>query len=498
MYQAQIPGQNQQVYAQNLVTPVNVNPNVLLANNQYQYQRQLAQQQNQQLLQAQNLQKLQQAQYQKNQLLNAQKLQQAQNMQKLNQAHKIQNVYNPQAIHNQQAHQIPHNLNHHNQPQVHIGQDVRKTIPTNQLQKTANKLPPGGNHHTNQNLPVQANQANQVNQAKNLARKQIGGSHLDLSQNNTLEPVQPVQPGHLVVQQNQNNQNIATHKKEAQQTNQQMMGNLKNTAIMPLPGTAQPPNPTLNTNNPQIQTTKKSATLMTVNSLANLPYNAYPKVEFSTQPFFNIAGYGSNSYNGKIKSYNEDMAKTIVNYQKKLVLNNEALQPNISYFGVFDGHGGDKCSKFLKQNLDTILFNSPYFPGNITESVRDAFQKAEKQFSQYAIKNGKLVDKSGSCALVALIINNTCYAINLGDSRALYSKDSGKEFYQITRDHKPNDEKEKKRIEKMGGKVYYANKTVVNGVEVTLKEEQFGKGFTFPYRLAPSGLAVSIYFLLIL
>ena len=492
MYQPQIPGQNQQVYVQNLVTPVNVNPNVLLANNQYQYQRQLAQQQNQQLLQAQNLQKLQQAQYQKNQLLNAQKLKQAQNMQKLNQAQKTQNVYNPQAIHNQQAHQIAHNVNHHNQPQAHVGQDVRKTLPTNQLQKTANKLPPGGNHYTNQNLPVQANQA------KNLARKQIGGSHLDLSQNHTLEPVQPQQPGHLLVQQNQNNKNIATHKKEAQQTNQQLMGNLKNTAFMPLPGTAQPPTPTLNTNNPQIQTTKKSATLMTVNSLAKLPYNAYPQVEFSTQPFFNIAGYGSNSYNGKIKSYNEDMAKTIVNYQKKVVLNNEALQPNISYFGVFDGHGGDKCSKFLKQNLDTILFNSPYFPGNITESVRDAFQKAEKQFSQHAIKNGKLVDKSGSCALVALIINNTCYAINLGDSRALYSKDSGKEFYQITRDHKPNDEKEKKRIEKMGGKVYYANKTVVNGVEVTLKEEQFGKGFTFPYRLAPSGLAVSIYFLLIL
>ena len=33
----------------------------------------------------------------------------------------------------------------------------------------------------------------------------------------------------------------------------------------------------------------------------------------------------------------------------------------------------------------------------------------------------------------------------------------------------------------------------MNGVEVTLKEEQFGPGFTFPYRLAPSGLAVSFY-----
>jgi hypothetical protein len=497
MYQTQIPGQNQQVYVQTLGSPVNANPNVLLANNQLQYQRQLAQQQNQQLLQAQNLQKLQQAQYQKNQLLNAQKLQQAQNMQKLNQAQKIQNAYNPQAIHNHQAHQVPQNLNLHNKPQALAGQDGRKAIPTNPLQKTGIKLPPSGNHHANQNLPAQANQV--PLKAHNVAKQQLGGSHLDLSQNHTLEPVQPIQPGHLQVQNNLNNQNVPTQKKEAlqaQQNNQQMMGSLKNTTFMPLPGTAQPPNPTLNTNNPQMQTTKKSATLMTVNSLANLPYNAYPKVEFSAKPFFNIAGYGSNSYNGKIKSYNEDMAKTIVNYPKKVVINNQTFQPNISYFGVFDGHGGDKCSKFLKQNLDTILFNSTYFPTNIIESVKDAFQKAEQQFSQHAIKSGKLVDKSGSCALVALIINDTCYAINLGDSRALYSRDSGKEFYQITRDHKPNDEKEKKRIEKMGGKVYYANKTVVNGVEVILKEEQFGKGFTFPYRLSPSGLAVSIYFLL--
>ena len=35
---------------------------------------------------------------------------------------------------------------------------------------------------------------------------------------------------------------------------------------------------------------------------------------------------------------------------------------------------------------------------------------------------------------------------------------------------------------------------MVNGIEVTLKEEQFGKGFKFPYRLAPSGLAVSLFF----
>lgn len=172
MYPTQIPGQNQQVYVQTYGSPVNINQNVLLANNQLQYQRQLAQQQNQQLLQAQNLQKLQQAQYQKNQLLNAQKIQQAQNMQKLNQAQNIQNVYNPQAIHNQQAHQLAQNLNHHNQPQVHVGQDGRKPIPTNQLQKTGIKLPPRGNHHSNKNLPAQANQV--PIKPNKLAKQQLG------------------------------------------------------------------------------------------------------------------------------------------------------------------------------------------------------------------------------------------------------------------------------------------------------------------------------------
>ena len=134
------------------------------------------------------------------------------------------------------------------------------------------------------------------------------------------------------------------------------------------------------------------------------------------------------------------------------------------------------------------------FPQNVKESVREAFKTAESNFKSLAVKNNILVDKSGSCALIALIINNILYAINLGDSRALYSRDGGKEFYQITRDHKPNDPKEKARIEKAGGQVYYANRVNVNGKEVILKEEQFGDGFKFPYRLFPSGLAVSLFY----
>ena len=112
----------------------------------------------------------------------------------------------------------------------------------------------------------------------------------------------------------------------------------------------------------------------------------------------------------------------------------------------------------------------------------------------YDVNSNILLDKSGSCALVMLIINDVLFAINLGDSRALYSYDNGKFLYQITRDHKPNDEVERKRIENAGGKVFYANTIHRNGKEIELKEEQFGKGFTFPYRILPGKIAVSILY----
>ena len=88
---------------------------------------------------------------------------------------------------------------------------------------------------------------------------------------------------------------------------------------------------------------------MIVNSLANLPYNEYPQAEYSKKPFYNINGYAYNSYNGAIKSYNEDMVQAKEEkLQLKLKNNNEPFTIHISYFGVFDG--GDKCSKFLKEN----------------------------------------------------------------------------------------------------------------------------------------------------
>jgi protein phosphatase 2C family protein 2/3 len=68
--------------------------------------------------------------------------------------------------------------------------------------------------------------------------------------------------------------------------------------------------------------------------------------------------------------------------------------------------------------------------------------------------NNVKIDKSGTCALVLIIIEDTCYLANLGDSRALLSENCSRKIFKLSRDHKPDDPEEKLRIEMAGGKIY--------------------------------------------
>lgn len=494
MYQQPIQGQNQKVLYKNYGVPFAQNPNqILVNNNQLQYQRQLAQQQalqrNQvQMQNAQRNQQIQNMQNNKNvQLLNAQKVQHPQNM---------HNMYKPQEKlqNNTKILNVP--VQQPNNQQVVLGSDGRKTFNPTLIKNNAN------NPETIHNPIVVQKPPHQTIKNQTGLLKATPPDKKQLSRSNNIQATnfQPININQQNPNQIQQNQQLYHHHQANQnqpqiQQQQNQTINLKNTTFIQNPQGAQTQQnqaqQKVKTNN---NTAKKSATLMTVNSLANIPYNEYPPVQFSSKQLHNISGYGANSYNGKKKNFNEDKFKTILDEKRDIIINGVTNKCNISYFGLFDGHGGDKCSIFLKDNMHKIIFNSKNFLSNTPQSILDSFNSAERHFYQEAVKNGKLVDRSGSCAVIALFIDNILYAINLGDSRALYSRSSGQEFFQITRDHKPNDDIEKKRIEKAGGKVYYANKAIVNGEEVTLKDELFGKGFTFPYRLYPSGLAVSFYF----
>ena len=231
--------------------------------------------------------------------------------------------------------------------------------------------------------------------------------------------------------------------------------------------------------------------------LANLHYPNYPQVQLSSNPIGKISAFAFNSYHGIAKIFNEDTIKVIVDYKLNKVIkdiNGNIINPTISYFAIYDGHGGDKCSIFLKEKFDTFLFNSTYFPMYIVKSINEAFIKAEQAFESIAMDYQKAVmlDKSGSCALSALIIGEWCFVSYLGESRGIYSFDSGKQLFQITRDHKPNDPIERLRIETAGGRIYKDTRLKINGQKIHVNEQAL-PGFQFPFRVLPGNLAVSLY-----
>jgi protein phosphatase 2C family protein 2/3 len=65
-----------------------------------------------------------------------------------------------------------------------------------------------------------------------------------------------------------------------------------------------------------------------------------------------------------------------------------------------------------------------------------------------------MLDKSGSCAIVALLVEEKVFIVNVGDSRAIMSSDGGNVCLNLSLDHKPNDDIEQKRILTHGGRVY--------------------------------------------
>ena len=116
----------------------------------------------------------------------------------------------------------------------------------------------------------------------------------------------------------------------------------------------------------------------------------------------------------------------------------------------------------------------PCFPANPQEAIIKGFAKAEKAFIDrcYDKANNSLRDKSGSCAIVVLIVQDMCYVANVGDSRAVLSSDSGKKCYPLSIDHKPGDDKEAERIKKAGGEIYY--RTATNQI-ITYDKDKMNK-----------------------
>ncbi|KAK4104177.1 PP2C-domain-containing protein [Parathielavia hyrcaniae] len=128
----------------------------------------------------------------------------------------------------------------------------------------------------------------------------------------------------------------------------------------------------------------------------------------------------------------------------------------LSFFGVFDGHGGSNVALFAGDNIHHIVAKQDTFKaGNYEQALKDGFLATDR-----AILNDPKYEEevSGCTACVGLITDDKIYIANAGDSRSVLGvKGRAK---PLSFDHKPQNEGEKARITAAGGFVDFGR---VNG-----------------------------------
>ena len=220
--------------------------------------------------------------------------------------------------------------------------------------------------------------------------------------------------------------------------------------------------------------------------LADLPKYEPPKCSVKQSGI--VKAYAANTNQGLIRNYNEDRVSIILNIVKPPSRSNETW-PRCSFFGVYDGHGGSACADFLRDNLHQFVIKEPSFPANPREALKQGFAAAESQFLETVASKSKatVAERSGSCAIAALIVGDMCYVANVGDSRAVLSGDAGKRVFPLSSDHKPGDEMEQKRIADAGGKIYQSQLTQTRTVNGNIVSEVV----MGPHRVLPGRLSVT-------
>ena len=217
--------------------------------------------------------------------------------------------------------------------------------------------------------------------------------------------------------------------------------------------------------------------------MLNGPYEGPYKLSLNDHILVARTGFSVNRFDYGI-SEEMGMRQTmedscvIVQHLNVAPLNVLPLTPQ-SFFGVFDGHGGVRASRYLSQklhvNVAAALLNnsntllqvaaegiqentttttttssssstlSKKFDNLVEKLLFDVFLETDRQFIE-----GDKDNSHGSTATTALMLGNRLYCANVGDSRVLLSRAGGTPLL-LTIDQKPSRADEAKRIRDAGG-----------------------------------------------
>lgn len=117
-------------------------------------------------------------------------------------------------------------------------------------------------------------------------------------------------------------------------------------------------------------------------------------------------------------------------------------ETSVTYYAVFDGHGGPDCANFLRDNLhleikqcflDNIdgIKESEDLNESLVNCINRAFEETDLKYK----KNFPTVaNQCGATAVVCVILGNKLVCANVGDARAILCR-NGKAI-DLSVDHK--------------------------------------------------------------
>ncbi|KAK8583708.1 hypothetical protein V6N13_109105 [Hibiscus sabdariffa] len=123
--------------------------------------------------------------------------------------------------------------------------------------------------------------------------------------------------------------------------------------------------------------------------------------------------------------------------------------PNVHFFGVFDGHGqfGAQCSNFVNDRLIEMLSSDSKLLDDPWKAYNSTFLATNSE-----LHNSEIDDTmSGTTTIIVLVVGGTLYVGNVGDSRAvMVVKDRDR---ILTEDQTPFGKDEYERVKLCGAKV---------------------------------------------
>eukprot|EP00667_Euglena_gracilis_P000142 EG_transcript_142 len=132
---------------------------------------------------------------------------------------------------------------------------------------------------------------------------------------------------------------------------------------------------------------------------------------------------------------------------------------------VYDGHGGRTASEYCRNQFHMFVLRALQGCSTLQEALPQAMLQCNAVYNQKAEKANSNAGTTASVLFIEKDAEGCCTLVtaNLGDCRIVLC--SNGEAVNLTRDHKPSDEEERRRIEELGGEVVFnSGAWRVNGV----------------------------------